>query len=64
MPLKNNIYCPYYMSADFRTVLIRDSRLSDISDNQVFAVTLGPSNNTYQQFTAVITSASNIVFQI
>ena len=50
--------------SDFRTTLIRDSRLSDISDYQVFAVTSGPSNNTYQQFTAVTTSASSIVFQI
>jgi len=50
--------------SDFRTVLIKDSRLADITDHQTFAVMSGASNNTYQQFSAVTTSASNIVFNI
>lgn len=49
---------------DFRTVLLKDSRLADITDNLTFAVQSGASNNTYQQFTAVTTSNSSVVFTI
>ena len=48
---------------DFKTVLIKDSRL-DSSDHQVFAVNAGGANITYQQFTAITQSSSQLVFQI
>ena len=50
-------------SADFKTVLIKDSRL-DISDSQTYAVVSGPANNTYQQFGVVSSSSSSIVFNV
>jgi len=49
---------------DFKTVLLKDSRLADITDNLTFAVQSGAANNTYQQFTAVSTSNSSITFTI
>jgi hypothetical protein len=49
---------------DFRTILLKDSRLSDITDNLTFAVQSGAANTTYQQFTAVSTSNSNVTFTI
>lgn len=48
---------------DFKTVLIKDSRLES-SDHQTFAVNSGAANVTYQQFTAITQSASQLVFQI
>jgi hypothetical protein len=52
------------MSADFKTCLIKDSRLGDITDQQDYAVVSGGSSVTYQQFQAVSTSASSIVFNV
>jgi hypothetical protein len=49
------------MSADFRTVLIRDSRLG-ITDELSYAVQSGGSNVTYQQYQAITATASNMVF--
>jgi hypothetical protein len=49
--------------SDFKTVLIKDSRLES-NDFQTFAVQAGPANNTYQQFTAVTQSSSSLVFNI
>jgi hypothetical protein len=51
------------MSTDFKTVLIKDSRL-DISDSQTYAVVSGAANNTYQQFGTVSSSASALVFNV
>jgi hypothetical protein len=45
------------MSDDFKTILIRDSRLEDVSEKAMFAVFSGASSNTYQQFNS--TSSSN-----
>jgi hypothetical protein len=50
--------------ADFKTCLITDSTISDLTDEQVFAVTTGASQNTYQQFQAISTSSSSIVWNI
>jgi hypothetical protein len=50
--------------ADFKTCLITDSTIADLTDEQVFAVTTGASQNTYQQFQAISTSSSSIVWNI
>jgi general stress protein YciG len=47
---------------DFKTALIQDPKLSQISDQQVFGVRIGASNNTYQEFAAVSDSASSLIF--
>ncbi len=52
------------MSADFKTTLIKDSRLADITDELSYAVVSGASSNTYQQFSAVSTSNSAISFNV
>jgi len=52
------------MSADFRTTLIKDGRLADITDQLTYAVASGASSNTYQQFSAVSTSNSSMTFNI
>lgn len=49
------------MSSDFRTVLIRDSRLG-ITDELAYAVQSGGSNVTYQAYQAITATPSNIVF--
>ena len=49
------------MSSDFRTALIRDSRLG-ITDELTYAVQSGGSNVTYQQYQAITATASNMVF--
>ena len=50
--------------ADFKTCLIKDSILADITDKLEFAVMSGGANNTYQQFSAVTQSASSIVYNV
>jgi len=52
------------MSADFKTTLIKDGRLADITDQLAYAVASGASSNTYQQFSAVSTSNSSMTFNI
>ena len=52
------------MSADFKTTLIKDGRLADITDQLSYAVASGASSNTYQQFSAVSTSNSSMTFNI
>jgi hypothetical protein len=52
------------MSADFRTTLIKDARLNDITDQLTYAVVSGASSTTYQQFSAVSTSNSAMTFNI
>lgn len=49
---------------DFKTILLKDSRLADITDNLTFGVQSGAANTTYQQFTAVSTSNSSVTFTI
>ena len=50
--------------ADFKTVLVKNSVIADITDNQTIAVYSGASNNTYQQFKSISTSASSMVFSV
>lgn len=50
--------------ADFRTVLIEDARIADITPTEVFGVQSSASQSTYQQFQAVSTSNSSIVFNV
>jgi hypothetical protein len=52
------------MSADFKTTLIKDARLADITDQLTYSVASGASSNTYQQFSAVSTSSSSMTFNI
>jgi len=49
---------------DFTTCLLRDPKLSQITDKQVYAVTQGASNNTFQQFQAVSATSSSVVFNV
>ena len=50
--------------SDFRTVLIEDSRIADITSTEVFGVQSSAAQSTYQQFQAVSTSNSSIVFNV
>jgi len=52
------------MSADFKTVLVKDARIGDITDQLSYAVVSGASSNTYQQFSAVSTSSSSMSFNV
>jgi len=49
---------------DFTTCLLRDPKLSQITDKQVYAVTQGASNSTFQQFQAVSATSSSVVFNV
>ena len=48
----------------FKTILIQDSRIANITDEETFAVADGPSQQSFQNFTATTQSASSIVFNI
>lgn len=50
--------------SDFKCVLIEDSRIADITDEEVFGVQSSGSQSTFQQFQAVSASNSSIVFNI
>ena len=50
--------------SDFRTVLIEDARIADITATEVFGVQSSASQSTYQQFQAVSSSNSSIVFNV
>lgn len=52
------------MSADFKPVLVKDSRINDITDTLDYAVHSGASSNTFQQFPAVSASSSSVSFNI
>jgi hypothetical protein len=52
------------MSSDFKTVLIEDARIADITSEEVFGVQSGPAQSTYQQFQAVSASNSAITFNL
>lgn len=49
---------------DFETVLVRDSRLNDISDTIVYPVAKGASKSTYQVFQANSNTPSNISWTV
>jgi hypothetical protein len=50
--------------SDFRTVLIEDARIADITSTEVFGVQSSASQSTYQQFQAVSVSNSSIVWNV
>lgn len=50
--------------SDFKTVLIESSVIADITPEEVFGVKSGPSASTYQQFQAVSSSNSSMVFSV
>ena len=50
--------------SDLKTVLIEDARLSQISDEIAFGVSSGANQSSYQQFTAVSSSSSSVVFNV
>lgn len=52
------------MSADFKTTLVKQSVLADITDELDYAVMSGGSSSTYQQFNAVSTSSSSVTFNL
>ena len=52
------------MSDLFKTVLVKDPTISDITDCLDFSVMSGASSSTYQQYTANSASNSSIVFQV
>ncbi len=47
------------MSSEFKTVLVKDPAIADVTDSMVYAVKSGANSTTYQQFAA--TSATNSV---
>ena len=52
------------MSSDFKTVLIKDSTIADITSDMSFPVESGASSTTYQPFPATSTSNSSLIFQV
>lgn len=50
--------------SDFSTVLVKDSRIAGITDQLSYSVQSGASSNTYQSFTAVSKSNSQLSFNI
>ena len=48
--------------SSLKTILVEDSRIADITDVETFAVLSGPSQSTFQQYNAVSSSNSSIVF--
>lgn len=50
--------------SDFRTVLIEDARIADITSTETFGVQSSAAQSTYQQFQAVSTSNSSITFNV
>jgi hypothetical protein len=52
------------MDSSFRTDLVKDATISDITDDLTFAVESGAANCTYQQFPATSPSNSSLVFSV
>ena len=48
----------------FKTVLIKDSRIADITDKEVYGVMSGGAQSTQQQIAATSASTSSLVFQV
>lgn len=48
----------------FDTVLIRDSRINDITDKLTYGVQRGPSSDTYQQFQAITATTTSQTFSV
>jgi len=52
------------MSADFKTALIKDSRISQITDQLTYAVMAGGSSVNYQSFPAISPNSTSITFNV
>ena len=52
------------MSESFKTVLIKDSRIADLTSDEVYGVVAGGSQSTQQQIAATSASGSSLVFQV
>lgn len=52
------------MSADFQPILVKDSRIGQITDNVKYGVASGASSNTYQRFVSTSASTSNISWNV
>ena len=52
------------MDSSFRTTLVKDACIADITDDLTFAVESGAANNTYQAFPATSPSNSSLVFSV
>ena len=52
------------MSDSFKTVLIKDARIADITSQECYGVVSGGSQSTQNQITATSKSTSSIVFQV
>ena len=50
--------------SDFRTVLVRNSVIGDITSDIDFAVKSGASQTTYQRFPATSASNSSLIFSV
>ena len=50
--------------ADFKTALISDGTIFDISDELTYGVVSGASSNTFQQFLAISNGPSSLIFQV
>lgn len=50
--------------SDFKTVLVRDSVIGDITSDMDFAVKSGASQTTYQKFPSTSSSNSSVIFNI
>ena len=48
----------------FDTVLVRDSRINDITDKLTYGVQRGPSSDTYQQFQAITATTTSQTFSV
>ena len=52
------------MSADFRTVLVKDPTISDITPSLIYAVKSGAASTTYQSFQSTTNGNSVLVFSV
>ena len=51
-------------SADFKTILVKDSTIAGITDQLTYAVKSGASSKTYQAFPSVSNSSSTLTFNV
>ena len=50
--------------SDFKTVLIKDARIADITNEEIFGVQASAAQSTYQQFQSISASNSSINFNV
>ena len=52
------------MTSSFKTILVKDSNIADLTSDLNFAVESGAASTTYQQFPASSVSSSSMIFQV